>query len=118
MLPCSGDDLAIPHDPDPSSDNIFSTLGGHLYVHLTLIPLEGGGHVNISYPVLKLMNFGFLLLHDTVEPVNVVAGLFKVLVGDGCSLVYGSDEAIGHGVCSVLEVFPYIHVEYGFSCAR
>src|SRR6266851_8222853 len=119
MFPSSGDDLAISHNPDPSSNDVLPTLEGYLYVHSSSIVLEGGRHLNITSPVLQSPDFGLSLLEGPVESVDVDMGLLEVLIGDVHSVAYGGDEAIGHSMCSGGEVFPvFFHAEYHFGGAR
>ena len=69
-------------------------------------------------PVSQSSDFGFLLLDDPVESVDADAGFLKVLVGKVCPLMYGGDEAVGHGMCGSVKVHSFLHAEYGFGCAR
>ncbi len=59
MLPCSGNDLAIPHNSDLSGNHVFAILGGYLDVYPSSVAFEGGGHLDIPRPVLEVVDLGF-----------------------------------------------------------
>ncbi len=88
MFPCSGDDLAVPYDPDPSSDDAGALVGGHFNVQPSSIAFEGGGHLDVPCPVLEAVDFGFLGMYSSCELVDVVVGFGKALVGSCCSSMY------------------------------
>ncbi len=117
MLPCPGNNFAIPYDPNLLGNNVLSTLGGHLDVHSPAILLKSGGHVHVSASGLEVVDFGFSLVDDAVESVDVGMGLPEVLVSDCHLMAYGGDEAIDDGMHGGLKVITLVHVEDGFSCA-
>jgi len=59
MLSCSGDDLAVPHDVDPSGDDVLTIVGGHLNVHPTPIVFKVRGHVDIARSVPEVADLNF-----------------------------------------------------------
>jgi len=64
------------------------------------------------------MDFGLLLLDNSIELVDADAGFLKVLVGHVCLSTYCGGEAIGHSACSGVEVFSVLHhAEDSFGCA-
>ena len=118
MLSCLGDDLAVPHNPDPTGNDVLSIVGGHLDVHLPAVLLEGRGHVKVPAPGSEAIDFNLSLAYHTIELVNGVSGLLEVLVGDCGLLAYCGDEAVGDGMHGFLKVATLIHVEDGFGGAR
>ncbi len=114
MFPSSGDNFTIPYDLDPVGNDAWAIVGGHFDVQLSPIVLEGGGHFDVSHPVLEAVDFGFVGVYSSSELVDVAVGFGKILVGGCCLLVYCGDEPIGDGVRSVLEVATLIYVEYCF----
>jgi len=65
-----------------------------------------------------LPDVGLLLLDDPLELVDVGVGFGELLVGNVRLAMYGGDEAIGHGTCCVVKVFPLLRdAEYCFSHA-
>ncbi len=73
------------------------------------------GHVDVPPPSLEVADFGLLLLYNSIELVDALVSLFKVLVGGSCPLVYHGYEAVGDGVCGVLQVTTLVHTEDSFS---
>ncbi len=118
MFPCSSDDFAVSYDLDPPSDDVLSTLAGHLNIHSPSIPLKCWWHVDVSSPGLEVAYFSLLLLDDADKLIDVAASLFKVLLGNGGLVTYGGGKPIGDGVCGSSEVIILIHTEDGFGCAR
>ncbi len=84
MLSCSSHDLAISHDPDPTGDDVFAILGGHLDVHSSPVAFELRGHVNISHSVPEAADFSFMGVYCSSELVNAVVSLSEPLVGNCC----------------------------------
>ncbi len=117
MLSCSGDNLTVPHDPNPSGDDILTTVGGHLDVHLSSIAFEFGGHVDVAQPISEVADFGLVGVDCSSELVDTLVGFGKPLVSDRYSSAYHADEAICNGVHSVVEVIPNLHVKDGLSRA-
>ncbi len=114
MLPGSGDNLAVPHKSDPSSDDILAAVGGHLNVHSSSVPLEVGRHLGVVVTVSDTTDLSFSGMHGSIELVDSASGLAKVLVGDGGASLDGQDEAICDGPRCVGEVVVF-HVEEGLS---
>jgi len=110
-----GDDLTIPYNLDPSGDDVFSTLGGHLDVHLSSVTLVLGQHVAVSHVVSEVVDFGFVEVYHSSELVDVVVGFSKPLVSDCHASAYCGDEAVGDGAHGVIEVITVLHAEYGLS---
>ncbi len=80
MLSCSSDDLAIPHDSNLSSDDVLTTVGGHLNVHSSPVVLEIRGHVNITSSVPKAADLDLTRVNQSGKLVNAAAGFGKSLV--------------------------------------
>jgi len=118
MLPCSGNNLAIPYDSDPPGNDILSIMGGHLDVHSSPIVFKGQGHLYISCPVTELADFSLVGVYSSCKLINVVLGFCEALVS-GCSpSSYYRDEAVGDSVHSVLKVTTLVHVEDRFGRSR
>ena len=118
MLSCSGNNLAVPHDLDPSGDDVLPIVGGHLNVHSSSIAFEVGGHIDVPCPVPEAADLGFVGVHCSGELVNTVVGFGESLVGDCCASMYCADEAVCNGVCSVIKVIAILHAKDGLSQAR
>ena len=114
MLSCSGDDLTIPHDPNPLGDNVLSAVGGHLDVHSPAIAFEVGWHCGVPIAISDTLDFSLAGVYCSGELVDVVSGLAEALVGDGSASSYRRDEAVGDGACCVGKV-AVLHAEEGLS---
>ena len=114
MLPCSGNNLTVPHNSDSLGDDVLTTVGGHLDVHSSPILLKGGGHFCISHPVSEVANLDFTGVYSPIELVDVVAGFGEFLVGGCHSLAYCGDKTIDDSVCGVVKVVAVLHAKDGF----
>ena len=114
MLSCSGNNFTVPHNPNPSGNDILAAVGGYLDVHPSSVVLEFGWHFGVSVAVSKAADLTFVGVYCPGELVDAAAGFGEPLVGDGCALLYCRDEAICDGMCSVGEIVV-LHVEDGFS---
>src|SRR6266851_612785 len=117
MLSCSGDNLTIPHDPDPMRDNVLALVGGHLDVHSPAVLLVLGWHFRVSITVPEAAYFGFVGVYCSSELVDMVACFGEALVSDGSAVSYCQDEAVCDGTHGVSEVVV-LHAEDCLSQAR
>ncbi len=83
MLSCSGNNLTVPHDSNPSGNDILTIVGGHLDVHSSPISLKLGGHVGVPVAIPKVADFTFVGVYCPVELVDAAAGFGEALVGEG-----------------------------------
>jgi len=114
VLSSLGDNLPIPHNPDPAGDDVLSIVGGHLNVHSSSVVLKLSWHLRIPIVVPDAADFGFTGVYCSGELVDPMVGFHESLVGDGGSAAYYGDETICDGTCGVSEVIV-LHAEDGFS---
>ena len=117
MLSCLGDNLAVPHNLDPLSDDILATVRGHLDVHSSAVAFEVGWHFGVSIAIPNAADFGLAGVYCSGELVDAASCLNEALVGKGGAALYGRDEAICDGVHGVGEVVV-LHAEDGLSQPR
>ncbi len=70
MLSCLGDDLAFPHNPDPLSNDVLATVGGHLDVHSSTVVFEVGRHFRVPIAISDAANFGFMGVYCSSKLVD------------------------------------------------
>jgi len=92
-------------------DDTWAIVEGHLNVEMSPVVFEGGGHLNISCPVLEVVYLNLVGLYTGGELGDVAAGFGEALVGGSCSLSDSGDKAVGNGVCGVMEVAIVVHTE-------
>jgi len=114
VFSCSGNDLAVPYDPNPSGDDVLAIVGGHLDVHSPPVAFEVGWHLRVSIAIPKAAYLSFVGVYCSSKLVDAAVCFGELLVSEGCALAYRRDKAICDSPCSVGKVVV-LHAEDGFS---
>jgi len=109
-----GNDLAIPHDPNPLGDDVLTAVGGHLDVHSSPITLEVGWHFRACIAVLDVADLGLAGMYCSSELVDTASCLGKALVSEGSTALHHRDEAVHNSACGIGQVIV-LQAEDGLS---
>jgi len=114
VLSCSGDDLAIPYNPNPLGNDVLAAVRGHLDVHSSAVAFEVRWHFGVPVVVPNVADFSLTGVHCSSELVDVVSCLDEALVGEGGVVLHRQDKAVYDGARGVVEVVV-LHVKDGLS---